>query len=185
MKSFINKKFVILENKIFKKVKNSTINELSSKILINYLIYLTLKTEKLIFTKNFNPEQEIFNDIKYLKSIVGHIVSFKEFSHKKKFIQNFNLEQNHKSLFQKLWINYTFDEFKKERLGRYTKRIKINKIQGLIKNKRIVDFGCGHGNFLMSMLKFKPTCLGLIMEKNQFNMQIDIGKDFPNIIFHF
>ena len=162
MKSFINKKFVILEHKIFKKVKNSTINELSSKILINYLIYLTLKTEKLIFTKNFNPEQEIFNDIKYLKSIVGHIVSFKEFSHKKKFIQNFNLEQNHKSLFQKLWINYTFDEFKKERLGRYTKRIKINKIQGLIKNKRIVDFGCGHGNFLMSMLKFKPTeCVGI------------------------
>ena len=89
MKSFINKKFVILEHKILKKVKNSTINELSSKILINYLIYLTLKTEKLIFTKNFNPEQEIFNDIKYLKSIVGHIVSFKEFSNKKKFIQNF------------------------------------------------------------------------------------------------
>ena len=42
------------------------------------------------------------------------------------------------------------------------KRIKINKIQGLIKNKRIVDFGCGHGNFLMSMLKFKPTeCVGI------------------------
>ena len=33
-----------------------------------------------------------------------------------------------------------FDEFRKERLSRYIKRIKINKLQTLIKNKRIVDF---------------------------------------------
>ena len=86
---------------------------------------------------------------------------------KKLKTQNFKLERNHKSLFQKLWVNYSFNEFKDERLGRYNKRIKINKLQPMLKNKKIVDFGCGHGNFLMSILNFKPKeCIG-----------IDYGKD--------
>ena len=130
--------------------------------MINYLIYLNLKTEVLVFTKDHNPEVEILNEIKYLYSLVNQINTFKEFASNKVKIQNFILEKNHQSLFEKLWINYTFKEFKKERLGRYTRRIKINKLQKFIKNKKIVDFGCGHGNFLMSMLKFKPKeCVGI------------------------
>lgn len=162
MKSFIKKELIILEKKILKKFKNQKKNELSAKILANYLIYLNLKTEVLVFTKDLNPELEILKEIKYLYSLVSQINTFEEFSEKKIKIQNFNLEKNHKPLFEKLWVNYTFEEFKKERLGRYTKRIKINKLQPLIKNKKIVDFGCGHGNFLMSMLKFKPKeCIGI------------------------
>jgi len=83
---------------------------------------------------------EILKEIKFLHSLVEEIDTFKKFSGKKSKLQNFNLEKNHKSLFQKLWTNYTFDEFRKERLSRYIKRIKINKLQTLIKNKRIVDF---------------------------------------------
>jgi|TARA_Y100000294_G_C8350340_1_gene254448 hypothetical protein len=140
MRSYLNKKLIVLEKKILKKFKNQKKNDLSVKILINYLIYLNLKTEKLLFIKDFNPELEILKEIKFLHSLVEEIDTFKKFSGKKSKLQNFNLEKNHKSLFQKLWTNYTFDEFRKERLSRYIKRIKINKLQTLIKNKRIVDF---------------------------------------------
>ena len=169
MKNYINKKFKGLEKKILNKFKNSIKGGggVSARILINHLIYINLKTEKLLFTKNVNPEKEVLKDINYLYSLINNIHNFKEFSSGKFKRQKFILEKNHKTLFKKLWINYTFEEYKKERLGRYEKRILINKIEGLIKNKKIVDFGCGHGNFLMSMIKFKPKeCVG-----------IDYGKD--------
>ena len=65
-------------------------------------------------------------------------------------------EKIHKTLFQKLFVIYSIKEFKKSRLKRFVRRIKINKLSSLIKNKKIVDFGCGHGNFLMSLNKFNP-----------------------------
>tara|TARA_B100000575_G_scaffold280593_1_gene270274 strand:+ start:907 stop:2016 length:1110 start_codon:yes stop_codon:yes gene_type:complete len=179
MKNYINKKFIVLEKKILNKFKNSVKSDLSAKILINYIIYLYLKAEKLLFTKNYNPEKIILNDISYLYSLINDIHNFKEFSSGKFPRQKFILEKNHKTLFQKLWVNYSFDEYKKERLSRYIKRIEINKIQGLIKNKKIVDFGCGHGNFLMSMIKFKPKeCIGIDYGKNSINYANRFRKKF-------
>jgi len=180
MKNYINKKFISLEKKILNKFKNSIKSNLSVRILINHLIYIYLKTEKLLIAKNINPEKEILKDINYLYSLINDIHNFKEFGKGKFKRQKFILEKNHKTLFQKLWVNYTFDEYKKERLGRYIKRIEINKIQGLIKNKKIVDFGCGHGNFLMSMIKFKPKeCVGIDYGKNS----IDYAKKFKKKFF--
>ena len=180
MKNYVNQKLKILEKKILIKFKKSIKNELSTKILINYLIYLNLKTEKLLFNKNFNPEKVILEDTNYLYSLIEYIGTFKEYSGNKFKKQNFILEQNHKTLFQKLWTNYSFGEFKKERLGRYHKRIKINKIEDLIRNKKIVDFGCGHGNFLMSMLKYKPKeCVGIDYGKHS----IDYANKFRKKIY--
>jgi len=182
MKNYINKKFKVLEKKILNKFKNSIKGGgggVSVRILINHLIYINLKTEKLLFTKNFNPEKEIFKDISYLYSLINNISNFKEFSSGKFKRQKFILEKNHKTLFQKLWINYTFEEYKKERLDRFEKRILINKIKGLIKNKKIVDFGCGHGNFLMSMIKFKPKeCVGIDYGKNSIDYANKYRKKF-------
>ena len=179
MKIYINKKFKLLEKKILNKFNTSKKSNLSIRILINYLIYLNLKTEKLLFKKNFNPEKLILKDIYYLHSLINYINFFQEFSNKELKKQKFILEKNHKTLFQKLWTNYTFNEFKKERLGRYSKRIKINKIENLIKNKKIVDFGCGHGNFLMSMLKFQPQeCVVLITENVQLTMLTNLKENF-------
>ena len=179
MKNYINKKFIVLEKKILNKFKNSIKSDLSARILIDHLIYINLKTEKLLFAKNINPEKEILTDINYLYSLINNICNFKEFSSGKFNRQKFILEKNHKTLFQKLWVNYTFDEYKKERLGRYIKRIEINKIQGLIKNKKIVDFGCGHGNFLMSMIKFKPKeCVGIDYGKNSIDYANKFRKKF-------
>ena len=180
MKIYINKKFKLLEKKILNKFNTSKKSNLSIRILINYLIYLNLKTEKLLFKKNFNPEKLILKDIYYLHSLINYINFFQEFSNKELNKKKFILEKNHKTLFQKLWTNYTFNEFKKERLGRYSKRIKINKIENLIKNKKIVDFGCGHGNFLMSMLKFQPQeCVGIDYGKRS----IDYANKFKRKFF--
>ena len=197
MKNYINKKFIGLEKKILNKFKNSIKSDLSARILINHLIYINLKTEKLLLTKNFNPEKIILKDINYLYSLINNIhnftsnvgggrknaISLKNLTKICQKItfnrQKFILEKNHKTLFQKLWVNYTFDEYKKERLGRYIKRIEINKIQGLIKNKKIVDFGCGHGNFLMSMIKFKPKkCVGIDYGKNSIDYANKFRKKF-------
>jgi len=49
MKNYINKKFIGLEKKILNKFKNSIKSDLSARILINHLIYLNLKTEKLLY----------------------------------------------------------------------------------------------------------------------------------------
>ena len=180
MKNYLDKRFAVLEKKIIKKFKNQKKNSLSVKILINYLIYLSLKTEKLLFIKNLNPELEILREIKFLDTLLDGIDSFEKFSDRKSKPQEFNLEKNHKTLFQKLWTNYTFDEFKKERLSRYIKRIKINNLQALIKNKKIVDFGCGHGNFLMSIAKFNSKeCIGIDYGK----ASIDYAKKFKRKFF--
>ena len=100
MKSYIKKEFLNLEKKIIKRFESQKKNELSAKILINYLIYLNLKTEVLVFTKDHNPEVEILNEIKYLYSLVNQISTFKEFASNKVKIQNFILE------FNKVWLQH-------------------------------------------------------------------------------
>ncbi len=178
-KNYLSKNLKILEKKILKRFENSIKTDLSTKILINHLIYLNLKTEKLLFNNNSNPEKIILEDMNQLYSLINDISNLKEFSGIKFKRQKFNLEKNHKTLFQKLWVNYTFDEYKKERLGKYIKRIEINKIQELIKDKKIVDFGCGHGNFLMSMIKFKPKeCVGIDYGTNSIDYANKFKKKF-------
>lgn len=77
---------------------------------------------------------------------------------KKKFIR----EKSHKDLFQHIWTNYNLQEYINQRIARYTKRIKINNLSSLIANKKIIDFGCGHGNFLIACYLNKAKyCLGI------------------------
>ena len=52
-------------------------------------------------------------------------------------------------------------------MGRYLKRIKINKLKPLLKNKRVIDFGCGHGSFLISCL----------LNGASFGLGIDYGSE--------
>ena len=83
MKNFINKKLISLGKKILKKYKIQKKNILSAKILINYLIYLNLKVEKLLLKKNVNPETKILKDIEYLYTLIEQINMFQEFGGKK------------------------------------------------------------------------------------------------------
>jgi ubiquinone/menaquinone biosynthesis C-methylase UbiE len=99
-----------------------------------------------------------------LEKRLEELVILKNFSNnlRKIYIKKFSREISHKDLFQDLWINYNVQEYLNERIKRYSKRIKINKLQNLIANKKIIDFGCGHGNFLIACYLFKAKyCLGV------------------------
>jgi ubiquinone/menaquinone biosynthesis C-methylase UbiE len=190
MKYFIDNKFFALEKKILSKVKTIKNNTLILNFLINRLIYLVLKIEKILFDKRLNKDPNIIikKDLDDLYNFICDINNFSDFSDKqivksKKFV----MEKEHQNLFQKLWVNYNLQEFKDERLGRYIKRIKINKISNLIKDKKIVDFGCGHGNFLMSAMLFNAEkCVGIDYGSNSIKYAQKIkNKLFPksNISF--
>jgi len=72
------------------------------------------------------------------------------------------MEKVHKSLFQTLWTNYNFKQYIRERLKRYLIRIKINNLKKFITNKKVIDFGCGHGNFLVACyLNNAKYCVGI------------------------
>ena len=59
MKYFIDNKFFALEKKILSKVKTIKNNTLILNFLINRLIYLVLKIEKILFDKRLNKDPNI------------------------------------------------------------------------------------------------------------------------------
>jgi SAM-dependent methyltransferase len=134
--------------------------------LINELILLNLKVEKILFDKKNKNGNPIFLTLKLLRRLkqnLNDLLILKDFSKKsinkkKKFIR----EKSHKDLFQNLWTNFNLQEYVNERIARYTKRIKINNLSSLVANKKIIDFGCGHGNFLIACYLNKAQyCLGI------------------------
>ena len=149
MKNILSK--INLVKKKFSKIKKTKLN---LKFVISELIFLNLSLEKLLFdskNKSGDPEKKITIYLENLIFKLGNLAQFNEFDKKiiikkKKFLR----EKAHKEIFNKLWSQFNISEYKKERLGRYLKRIKINKLKKIIKDKKIIDFGCGHGNFLLS-----------------------------------
>jgi len=145
-------KDINFELRSFKKTK------LNYNFLINELIYLNLKAENILFDnspKQKNPIVLIKKDLFFLLDRIINFKKFKDFDKKLPLkLNSWIREKTHKDLFQKLWVNYSFKEYKKERLGRYNKRLRINNLKKLIKDKKIVDLGCGHGNFLFSCLYY-------------------------------
>ncbi len=170
MKSIKNK-----VNKIANLCKNQvTKSKLRSSIIINELILLNIRMEKILYDQNNklgNPVKLINKDLDHTINVFKQLNFYSKFERKIKIKKiNFIREKEHQKIFQNLWSHYTFNEYKKDRLSRYIKRIKINNLEKFIKNKKIIDFGCGHSNFLMSCFTFNPKfCLG-----------IDYGKDSIN-----
>ena len=154
----LNKKFLKIINVINIELRYFKKTKLNYSFLINELIYLNLKVENILFDNSSNQKNPIILIKKDLISFLERTENFKKFKNFDKQIplklNSWIREKTHKDLFQKLWVNYTFEEYKKERLGRYNKRLRINNLKRLIKNKKIVDFGCGHGNFLFSCLYY-------------------------------
>lgn len=134
--------------------------------LINELILLNLKVEKILFDKKNKNGKPILLTLKLLyrlKENLKDLLCLKNFSSKQKVKKKkFIRERSHKDLFQSLWTNFNLKEYVNERIARYTKRIKINNLGSLIANKKIIDFGCGHGNFLIACyLNRAKYCLGI------------------------
>ena len=158
-------------DKLIKEIELLSIKLPNNKLVVNYKIYflllLILNIEKILLNRKISPIGDALRSLEATKNNFIFLNNIKSFGIKNNFDEKFSKEDIHKKLFQLLWVNFSFDEFKKERLSRYLKRIKINKLKPLLKNKRIIDFGCGHGNFLVSCF----------LNGSSFGLGIDYGKD--------
>lgn len=57
------------------------------------------------------------------------------------------MESRHHELFQALWTEFSGAEYD-DRIERYEHRLRINGLaDGFLDGRRVIDFGCGHGNF--------------------------------------
>lgn len=63
------------------------------------------------------------------------------------------MEARHHDLFQDLWVQFSEADYE-DRIGRYSHRLEINGLaDGFFEGKRVIDFGCGHGNFLHACVR--------------------------------
>ena len=62
-----------------------------------------------------------------------------------------SMEPYHQKLFQALWIKYNPRDHRK-RVAQYVYRLKINGLEPIVKGKKCIDFGCGHGNFAHALI---------------------------------
>ena len=166
----IIKKILKIRDKILKKTISLPKTNFVYSFLIPEIILMNLEIENLIFKKNYDPTGDTIKILENLDYKIGIIKRIIFIQIKKIEKQNFIKEKSHQELFQKLWTNYTFKEYVSDRIGRYRKRIKINNLKKLIKGKSIIDFGCGHGNFLVAAA----------MEGCSFGYGIDYGKESIN-----
>ena len=160
MKTLKNKFFQI--KKIVKKIPKTRFNY---EFLIRDFIFLILRVENILLDRNYkkNPITITNNYLDEIIKRLNNLSNMRFFDGRKKIdYQNFKREKNHKDLFQKLWTHFDHKQFIKNRLKNYLARIKINNLQKYFKNKNCIDFGCGHGQFLMAMhLKGAKFCQGI------------------------
>lgn len=167
-----NRKILLKVSKISKKIVNKTKllpkTNFAISLLISEVILANLEIENIIFKKNYYPLPAILKVLDHLSYKIDLIKKNNIHSDLTKVLkQPFNKEKSHKQIFNILWSNYTFSQYTKHRIGRYRNRIKINNLKKIIKNKKVIDFGCGHGNFLVAAL----------MEGCSFGYGIDYGKE--------
>ena len=152
--------------KISSKLNN---NIFSYTLLTQEMILLFLKMEKVLQSNTRDPKKEINYYLENIIDRLSNIKNMKDFQLNLKVeIQNFKKEKNHQKLFQDLWIRYNDKQFIEDRFKYYIKRIKKNNITNFFKGKNCIDFGCGHGQFLMALKKLgAKKCVGIDFgEKN-------------------
>lgn len=169
--------------KIIKECNKFKKTEMNYHFIINLLIILNLKIEKILFDKKNTSGNPLIITKKYLSSFYEQILDLKKLknfdSMKKINIKNSTMEEGHKKIFQKLWVNFTTRQYSIDRVQRYIYRIKINNLTKLIKNKKIIDFGCGHGNFLIAARKIGAQyCYGIDYGKESIKFANKIKRKF-------
>jgi len=64
------------------------------------------------------------------------------------------MESQHHDLFQALWVSFNKEQYA-ERIELYNHRLGVNNLNNdFFYGKKIIDMGCGHGNFAHSMLGY-------------------------------
>jgi len=125
-------------------------------IKINSLITLNMRYELIQLNRNLKNHpytltkdiiQDSINEIKAKKETLFIEDDNKVFVQKK-----IKKEEKHKKLWNELWNKYHLNSYI-NKTERYEYRIKINNLNELIKDKKVLDIGCGQGTFTVAMMK--------------------------------
>ena len=169
---FMNKSDYLKNLEKLKNLADSIPNtQFLAKMKINTLVIMNMRYEKIMLNRNLqNHPHELVSQLiddacDFLTQcfevawIEGNQIEFAK--------NEQNMEENHQDLFQKLWVDYSDEEYKAERVGRYKKRIEINQLAPLIAGKKCIDCGCGHGNFALALSDYGA----------EYVLGIDYGSD--------
>lgn len=187
MKRVIQKRFDTI-NTLIKSLKH---HEYIIEMVASEFIFIYFNLEKILYNENYkgniyHPLDKLLvrfiEKLKLSKNIKDYMDG------KKVKLEKKIISKNHKYVFQNLWSKYKNYEFIKYRLKPYMLRIKKNNLLPLIKNKKIIDFGCGHGQFLMALKKMgASSCLGIDFGKKSINYARKISSNLrfrKNLIFN-
>src|SRR5688572_12414429 len=129
-----------------------------AKAKVETLAILNLRYEKLMVDRNL-PEhpypstQALIGDARRFLEQWREAAAFEDPNAPTLSRANSAMEVRHQDLFQQLWVRFSRDEYE-DRIERYVYRLRINGLaDGALKGARVVDFGCGHGNFLHACLR--------------------------------
>ena len=177
MKKNIEKKFKKI-NVLIKSLGNF---EFIIEEITNEFIFIYFHVEKILINPKYRGNIYLSTD-KLLSNLIVKLKELKSMTHymdsKVVKLENKKIHDNHKYVFQNLWSKYKKKEFLKFRLKNYIKRIRINKLLPLIKNKKVIDFGCGHGQFLIALKKIGAAeCFGIDFGKKSINYAKNISKE--------
>lgn len=157
-------------------VSNSlTLDKKNLDKFILQTLKLNMSLEKIIFSNsNQNPKLKTKKLLKKYLNLQNKNFVFKK---KNKINHVYKQEKHHKHIFQQLWSRYNLQQYKDNRIDRYLYRIKINNLKNIIKDKKVVDLGCGHGNFLVACYKNGAKyCYGIDFGKKNIQYSNKIIK---------
>ena len=167
-------------DRIKKIIKILPKSEFVYQIIVTELVFLVLSVEKILVDRKYKKNIYI-KPSKLLDNLILKLDEAKkmsDYSSKIKVGKRVKSENKvHKLLFQNLWIKYNDQQFLKDRLKPYKKRVQLNNLIPLIKNKNCVDFGCGHGQFLMALKSYGAKfCQGLDFGKKSVEYANQMAK---------
>jgi ubiquinone/menaquinone biosynthesis C-methylase UbiE len=124
---------------------------------INTLVILNMRYEQLMVDRNLKDHpyilvRRLIEDAYSMLSAWREISFIEDESAPVVQRQEMELEVGHHELFQKLWVNFSANDYE-ERIERYVHRLRINKLGNLLQGARCIDFGCGHGNFAHALIQ--------------------------------
>ena len=139
------------------RIKEIILSTTDQRKFVNEVLKINIKLEKIILKNSkINP---ILLCEKLLLDLLNYIKNFKNQKRKLKKYKQENIINISSNNFGQDIIKFNTKKF---RIDRYTYRLKINKLEKIIYKKKCVDFGCGHGNFLVAIYKKgAKECLGL------------------------
>lgn len=122
------------------------------------LVMLNMRYEKIMLDRNLKNHpyllvNELVKEAQLVLKGMQDISFIEELCPPCSSATEISMEDGHKELFQKLWVNYSKTEYD-GRIERFAHRLKINGLaDGELEGLRCIDFGCGHGNFAHALIR--------------------------------